>query len=81
MRTRVHLTNPEFADAIGVSRSMASRLRSGARRPSIPVAELILATYCPQNRLREGLEAFADSGDKQRVFLASLVGETVADDE
>lgn len=75
MATRVpHLTNPEFAAKIGVTRSMASRLRSGDRRPSVRVGQAILQEFVPQRRWQEGMKAFSESGQVQADFLASLVG-------
>lgn len=75
----VHRTNPEFAETVGITRSMASRLRSGGRRPSIRIACAILAAYCPPERYAEGLAAFAKSGQTQADFLASIVGSAVED--
>jgi transcriptional regulator with XRE-family HTH domain len=69
-----HQTNPEFAQAVGITRSMASRLRSGNRRPSVPVARAILEAYAPRRRWEEGMQAFSESGHAQAEFLASLVG-------
>lgn len=71
-----HYTNPEFAERVGITRSMASRLRSGDRRPSTRVAQAILREFCPQRRWPEGMNAFAQSGPAQAEFLASLVGPT-----
>ena len=75
----VHKTNPEFAAAVGITRSMASRLRSGDRRPSTRVAYRILNQLCPPKRHTEGLEAFAKSGPEQAAFLASLIGPAIVD--
>lgn len=75
--TAAHKTNPEFAAAVGITRSMASRLRSGDRRPSTRVAFRILHELCPPERHSEGLEAFAKSGPDQARFLESLVGPAV----
>jgi transcriptional regulator with XRE-family HTH domain len=75
-----HKTNPEFAAAVGITRSMASRLRSGDRRPSTRVAFRILEALCPPERYAEGMEAFSQSGEVQERFLASLVGPVVPTD-
>jgi hypothetical protein len=58
---------------------MASRLRSGDRRPSTRVAYRILNALCPPERHSEGLEAFARSGEVQAAFLESLVGPAIVD--
>lgn len=72
----VHKTNPEFAEAVGITRSMASRLRSGDRRPSTRVAARILA-MCPPERYEEAMQAFAESGEAQAAFLATLIGPAI----
>lgn len=72
-----HKTNPEFADAVGITRSMASRLRSGDRRPSTRVAHRILDALCPPDRYAEGMKAFAESGEAQERFLATLIGPVI----
>jgi transcriptional regulator with XRE-family HTH domain len=65
-----HVTNQEFADAIDVHFTMASRLRNGQRRPSVikmrriadayqlPMDELLAAYY--KGRKPDGHYYFAD---------------------
>jgi len=72
------LTNAEVAQAVGIARSTVSRLRSGTRRPSTRVAERILRTYVPADDsalYRNGVEAFAVSGETQVQFLVAVWGE------
>lgn len=66
------LTNPEFAVRVGVTPSMASRIRSGDRRPSVRVTQAILREFVPLERWPEALLAFAQSGRKQAEFLSSI---------
>lgn len=60
---KTQMTNQEFADAIGCHHSMASRLRSGSRLPSIDLMERISQEFqIPITELlsarREGAEEF-----------------------
>lgn len=67
MRKQNHVTNEEFGAEIGVSFTMASKIRSGSRRPSIKVMSQISQKY--HLPLIELVEAHAKGGTEVAKYL------------
>jgi transcriptional regulator with XRE-family HTH domain len=75
--TRPYISNQDFAEAIEISNSMASRIRSGGRMPSAEILDRIASFYeIPLETLfdarRQGREAFG------RWLRDNLLGDTPA---
>lgn len=76
------VTNRIIAQAAGIHPTMASRLRTGQRRPSLPVAVAILdALDLDDVQFRAGARAFAESGEPQAEFFALHGGAYLSDGE
>jgi transcriptional regulator with XRE-family HTH domain len=65
------MTNEEFGLQVGCSESMASRLRSGARRPGVDLRERIMKTFEFDKDL-ETLKAFNEAASDAELFGAFL---------
>lgn len=65
-------TNKQLADAIGVSQSMASRIRNGQRLPSIAVMNRI-ASYFDVDLLR-----LVNTHEQGRAAFGALIRELLA---
>jgi transcriptional regulator with XRE-family HTH domain len=67
------LTNSDFADAVGCSESMASRLRSGRRRPSAELRDRIVLVY--KLDPMQAIQAYSDA-DTFGSFLRQHIFES-----
>jgi transcriptional regulator with XRE-family HTH domain len=65
------MTNEEFGLIVGCSESMASRLRSGARRPGVDLRERIMKAFEFDKDL-ETMKAFNDAASDAELFGAYL---------
>lgn len=65
------LTNEDFGLRVGCSESMASRLRSGARRPGSDLRDRIIAAFGFDSDL-ETLKEFHEAASDAELFGAYL---------
>lgn len=71
------LTNPEFAEAVGVDFTHASKIRNGSRLPSLPVLVKIREVYGLDGN--EALDAYAQGPEVFAGYLNSKVFEPDGD--
>lgn len=71
-------SNSQLAHAAGIHLTMASRIRSGKRRPSLTIATRVLdALELTDGEFREGIEAMCANGEAQAEFFDRKIGRYV----